>query len=150
MFSNTVFQAAHRYVGVREAGGVSSNLMVLAMLRLDAGWVEDDQTPWCSAFVNFVCWTIGAPRSRSLAARSWLLVGQDIPLTAARAENDVVVLTRGKLPQPPATVLQAAGHVGVYAGQDAKNVLILGGNQGDSVSIASYPKTRILGIRRLA
>jgi hypothetical protein len=28
-------------------------------------------------------------------------------------------------------------------------VLVLGGNQGDAVSIARYPVTKILGIRRL-
>lgn len=126
-----------------------SNPLVLAMLQTDANWVEDDETAWCSAFATFVCKFLGLPRSHSLAARSWLLIGTSIPLTDARAENDVVILSRGKNPQGP-SVLQAPGHVGFYAGQDASTVSILGGNQDDAVNIAPFPKSRILGIRRLA
>jgi hypothetical protein len=58
----TPFQVAHRFLGIREVGGATSNPLVLAMLRLDASWVEDDQTPWCSAFCNFCCFVLGAPR----------------------------------------------------------------------------------------
>lgn len=138
-----------RFVGIHETAGATSTPLVLAMLRLDTSWVEDDQTAWCSAFVNFVCFLLGAPRSRSLAARSWLLVGTSIPLTDARVGSDVVVLTRGNKP-PGADVIAAPGHVGFYAGQDAANVFLLAGNQGDAVNIAPFPKSRILGIRRLA
>ena len=36
------------------------------------------------------------------------------------------------------------GHVGFVVGEDDKgNILLLGGNQGNRVSIASFPKTRI-------
>lgn len=141
---------ALKFVGVRETAGVTSTPIVLAMLKLDASWTEDDQTSWCSAFVNWICWLLGLPRSRSLAARSWLLVGTSVPLTDARVGYDVVVLTRGPGKQPGADVIAAPGHVGFYAGQDATTVSILAGNQGDAVSIAAYPKARILGIRRLA
>lgn len=124
--------------------------MVLAMLQLDSKWVENDETPWCSAFVNFTCFMLpNVPRSNSLAARSWLLVGQSIPLTDARVGWDIVVMTRGKLPQPGPNVIKAPGHVGFYAGQDEKNVMVLGGNQGDAVNIAPFAKNRILRIVRL-
>lgn len=147
--TTTLFEVAQRFIGIKETAGATSTPMVLAMLRLDASWVEDDQTAWCSAFVNFVCFILGVARSRSLAARSWLLVGQSIPLTDARVGGDVVVLSRGSGKQPGADVITAPGHVGFYAGQDATNVLLLAGNQGDAVSIAPFPKSRILGIRRL-
>jgi uncharacterized protein (TIGR02594 family) len=145
----TPFKIAQRFVGVKEGPGAMNEPLVLAMLRLDARWVEDDQTAWCSAFVNFVCFLLELPRSRSLAARSWLTVGASIPLTDARPGFDVVVLKRGTGSQPGPDVLAAPGHVAFYAGQDAANVLLLGGNQGDAVSIARFPKARILGIRRL-
>lgn len=148
--TTTPFAVAQRFVGLKETGGATSTPLVLAMLRLDAGWVEDDQTPWCSAFVNFICFVLGVTRSRSLAARSWLIVGTSIPLTDAQVGHDIVVLTRGPGEQPPASVIAAPGHVGFYAGQDATNVYLLAGNQGDSVSIAAFPKSRILGIRRIA
>lgn len=144
-----LFTVAQRFLGIKETAGATSTPLVLAMLRLDASWVQDDQTAWCSAFVNFVCFILGMPRSRSLAARSWLLVGTSIPLTDAKVGNDVVILTRGTGKQPGPDVLAAPGHVGLYAGQDAANVLLLAGNQGDAVTIAPFPKSRILGIRRL-
>lgn len=144
-----LFSVAQRFLGIKETAGASSSPLVLAMLRLDSTWVEDDVTPWCSAFVNFVCFVLGAPRSRSLAARSWLLVGTSIPLTDARPGSDVVILTRGAGKQPGADVIAAPGHVGFYAGQDAANVYVLAGNQGDAVSVAPFPKSRILGIRRI-
>lgn len=148
--TTTLFEVAQRFVGIKETAGATSTPLVLAMLRLDASWVEDDQTAWCSAFVNFICFVLGAARSRSLAARSWLLVGTSIPLTDAKVGNDVVVLMRGTGKQPGADVIAAPGHVGFYAGQDAANVYLLAGNQGDSVNIAGFPKARILGIRRIA
>jgi uncharacterized protein (TIGR02594 family) len=145
----TAFGLGQRFIGTKEIAGTSSNPLILAMLKLDATWVEADSVAWCSAWLNFVCWLLGLPRSKSLAARSWLLVGTSIPLSDARVGFDVVVLTRGAGKQPPASVIAASGHVGFYAGQDDANVQLLAGNQGDSVSIASFPKSRILGIRRL-
>lgn len=145
----TPFAVAMRFLGVKETAGVSSTPLVLAMLKLDSSWVENDATAWCSAFANFCCFVLGLPRSRSLAARSWLLVGRSIPLSDAQVGYDVVILSRGTGKQPGPIVIAAPGHVGFYAGQDAKSVQLLAGNQGDAVSIASFPKARILGIRRL-
>jgi len=145
----TAFKIAQRFVGLKEVAGAMSEPLILAMLRLDAKWVENDETAWCSAFANFICHLLELPRSRSLAARSWLTVGQSIPLSDARVGFDVVILQRGTGKQPGADVLSAPGHVGFYAGQNASNVMLLAGNQGDAVSIAAFPKSRILGIRRL-
>ena len=145
----TAFDVAQRFVGLKEVSGPMSNPLVLGMLQLDTSWVQNDETAWCSAFTNFICHVLGLPRSRSLAARSWLMVGQSIALTDARPGFDVVVLSRGKLPQPDASVLQAPGHVGFFAGQDATSVQLLAGNQGNGVTVASFPKSRILSIRRL-
>lgn len=144
----SIFDMAQRYMGLREVSGATHNPHVLAMLQLDANWIEDDETAWCSAFVNYVCWTLGIKRSHSVAARSWLGVGRSVPLTEA-IRGDVVILSRGTLPQPGPEVIKATGHVGFYAGHDAAHVQLLGGNQGNSVSIASFSKNRILGVRRL-
>jgi uncharacterized protein (TIGR02594 family) len=151
MITTSAVKVAQSFLGVTEVAGHLSNPLVLGMLQLDSRWVEDDATPWCSAFVNLICRTLGLPRSRSLAARSWLLVGTSIPLTDARAEEDIVVLRRG--PDTPATgaaVITAPGHVGFYVGQTETHVSLLGGNQGNAVSVALYPKSQILSIRRLA
>lgn len=146
----TAFSIAQRFIGLKEAAGASSNAHVLAMLRLDAKWVQDDSVPWCSAFVNYVAWILRLPRSKSLAARSWLLVGQGVDHRDAKVGCDVVVLKRGTTEFGP-EVTNAPGHVGFFAGWDGdSDVLVLGGNQSDSVSVENFPKSRILGIRRLA
>lgn len=144
----TPFEMAQRFIGIKEVLGAKHNPLILAMLQLDAAWVEDDETPWCSAFVNFIHWLWHLPRSRSLAARSWILVGISTELRTARV-GDIVVLTRGKGPQPGLDVIKAPGHVGFYAGQTETTVEILGANQANTVSIASFPKSRLLTVRRI-
>jgi uncharacterized protein (TIGR02594 family) len=145
----TAFDLAQRFVGTKEAPGVAANPLVLSMLRLDAAWIVNDDVPWCSAFVNFIAWMLRLPRSRSLAARSWLIVGRTLQLADARIGSDIVILTRGGGEQPGPEVLGAPGHVGFFAGLDGADVLVLGGNQSDAVSIARYPASRVLGVRRL-
>jgi len=119
------------------------------MLRLDKTWPGDDDVPWCSAFVNYVTWLLRLPRSKNLLARSWLRVGVPIGINAAEAAFDIVILKRGEGDQPGPDVIDAPGHVGLFAGREGDNVLVLGGNQGDAVNLARYDVHRVLGIRRL-
>jgi len=79
------------------------------------------------------------PRSRSLAAASWLQVGQALELFVARVGFDVVVLER-----------EGGHHVGFFAGRDDKGkVLVLGGNQADAVNVAAFDEAKVIGVRRL-
>lgn len=135
----TALDVARRFIGLKEAPGVASSYLVMAMLRLDMTWPADDSVPWCSAFVNFVCWILRLPRSKSLAAKSWLAVGTLVPtIDQAEAGFDVVILTR-----------DGGGHVGFYVGHDAATVQLCGGNQGDKVDVSNFPLSRVIGIRRL-
>jgi len=145
----TAYQLADRFTGIEEVPGSVDNPQVMAMLRLDQSWPEGDEVPWCSAFTNYVCWLLRLPRSKSLRARSWLWCGWPVPLEAAAVGFDVVVLNRGPAPQPGPEVLEAPGHVGFYGGHEGSEVLILGGNQSNRVSLARYPVSRVLGVRRL-
>jgi uncharacterized protein (TIGR02594 family) len=147
----TAFDLAQRFIGTEEAAGASSNPQVLAMLRLDAKWAAGDEVPWCSAFVNYIAWLLRLPRSKSLAARSWLTVGHSVSLAEAKPDSDVVVLKRGSGQQPGPEVLRAPGHVGFFAGLDKDDtVLVLGGNQGDAVNVSRFKAVNVLGVRRLA
>lgn len=144
------YDLAQRYLGVEEVEGKVSNPTILAMLTLDFRWPEGDEVPWCSAFANWIAWHLNLPRSKSLMARSWLKVGTAVSLAEAQPENDVVVLRRGGGNQPDASVLNAPGHVGFFAGQGPGYVVVLGGNQGNEVSEVRFPASQILGVRRLA
>ena len=147
----TAFDIAQVFVGTKEIDGAMDNPQILAMLQLDNKWPQDDEVPWCSAFVNYVCKLLRLPRSKSLLARSWLEVGMGVDLEDAFPGFDVVVLKRGGGDQPGPENTTAPGHVGFYAGitADCEWVELLGGNQGDRVKISRYPVGRVLGVRRL-
>ncbi len=148
----SAFELAQRFVGVKEVPGSDSNPQVLAFLKLDQSWPGGDDVPWCSAFANYIAWLLRLPRSKNLAARSWLAIGRAVRIDEAAVGFDVIVLKRGGGDQPGPEVLAAPGHVGFFAGLEGNGarVLVLGGNQGDQVSVAPFPADRVLGVRRLA
>lgn len=140
---------AHKFVGTAEIAGAVHNPQVVAMLKMVNPTVNDDETPWCSAFVNYIAYLMGCEQSKSLAARSWLKVGKPVLLEDAAMGFHVVVLKRGVGDQPGPSVIDAPGHVGFFCGLDNGGVVVLGGNQGNSVSYSTFPKSRILGIREI-
>jgi len=146
----TAYDLAARFTGIKEMQGTVDNPMIMSFLKLDMDWPENDEVPWCSAFVNYVCWLLRLPRSKSLRARSWLQVGVPVGPDDARIGFDVVVLKRGPDPQPGPDVIEAPGHVGFYVGHGAEYVEVLGGNQSNTVKVSRYPLDNVLGVRRLA
>lgn len=150
MINISAYEIAQRFVGIKEVSGKATNPQILAMLQLDNSWPQEDEVAWCSAFVNYIAWLLRLPRSKSLRARSWLQVGTPVDLLSAKADCDVVILKRGDSIQGP-EVIEAPGHVGFFSGFDipTQRVLVLGGNQKDSVCVESFPASKILGIRRL-
>lgn len=147
----TAFEMGQRFVGeVQELPGAQQNPLIQWWHMLCAlGTDQPDETAWCSSFCNGVCWLLRLPRSKSAAARSWLTVGRAVTIDTARTGYDVVVLQRGEGAQPGPEVIQAPGHVGFFAGADATSVFILGGNQSNAVTVAAFPRARVLGVRRL-
>lgn len=144
-----IFELAQRYVGIREIADNQSHPLIQWWLSL-CGMSTDtpDSVPWCSAFINGLAWELRLPRSKSAAARSWLAVGIPIPLDQAQL-GDVVIFKRGDGVQPGPEVINAPGHVGLFAGREGNRLLILGGNQDDGVCIAGFGVNRVLGVRRL-
>ena len=146
------YELATRFIGeIREFPGSAHHPFIQwahMLCNLDPD--SPDEVPWCSSFVNAVCWILRLPRSNSAAARSWLKVGTSVDFNDIRL-GDVVVLRRGIGPQLGPEVLAAPGHVGFFAGYDVilGSILVVGGNQSDGVTIQSFKNDRILGIRRL-
>lgn len=145
----SAYEIAQVFIGTDEVPGKATNPQILAMLQLDDAWPTDDEVPWCSAFVNYIAFLLKLSRSKSLRARSWLEVGAGVMLERALVGFDVVILKRGTGEQPGPEVINAPGHVGFFSGYDADQVFLLGGNQGDSVTVVGYPRKRLLGVRRL-
>lgn len=123
--------------GVREIVGAKHNHRVLEYHAETRGRATEDETAWCSAYVNWCFDKAGIMPTRSAAARSWLNWGVALPRPVVGC---VVVLSRG--PNP------AQGHVGFLASLPSGGMVrLLGGNQANHVSIALYPQWRVLGYR---
>jgi uncharacterized protein (TIGR02594 family) len=128
--------AAWRELGTRETAGGGDNPRILAYFR-DAGHggITHDSTPWCAAFLGACLERSGLASTRSLLARSYL----DYADACAPRYGAIAVLSRGSDP--------AAGHVGFLLGATGESVVLLGGNQGDAVSVASFPAADVLAFR---
>jgi uncharacterized protein (TIGR02594 family) len=99
------------------------------------GGAEPDSVPWCSSFVNFCVERAGLQGTKSKMARSWVDWGVD---AADFVPGCIVVAQRGS---PP------SGHVGFYVGRENGRVRLLGGNQGDKVTIASFDGAKVIARR---
>lgn len=126
-------------VGVREKPGrdVEGRIAVYQeSTELDRNLAASDERPWCSDFVNFCVERAGLAGTNSAAARSWLGWGREI---AKPRRGAITVLSRGKL----------GAHVAFYVGRGPGKLVLrlLGGNQGNSVCVADYDVSRLLGYR---
>jgi uncharacterized protein (TIGR02594 family) len=133
---------AFKYLGEKEIKGPHHNPHILKWWKDLGEPYRDDETAWCGAFVGGAFRAVGLPTVKGAAgARNWtkLKVKLDRP-----AYGCVVVFWRGDRDG-------WAGHVGFVVGRDARgNLMVLGGNQGDMVSIkpfepATVPGNRVLG-----
>lgn len=130
-------QVARAELGVAEYRGGEHNPRIVEYHGATRAGEAPDEVPWCSSFVNWCFLRAGIAGTGSKAARSWEQWGVDVD---APTVGCVVVLSRG--PNP------AHGHVGFYVGPGARGTLrLLGGNQGNRVSIQSYPLSRVLSYR---
>ncbi len=97
----------------------------------------DDKVSWCSSFVHWTLAQAGIAGTGSALARSWLEWGA--PLAEPRP-GCVAVLWR-EAPQ------SWKGHVGFFVRADGDDVVLLGGNQLESVREHRYPRAQVLGYR---
>ena len=128
---------AWREFGETERVGPSENPRIVALFR-DAGHasVTRDEVAWCAAFCGACLERMGIRSTRSLLARSYLEWG--VALAKPRM-GAIAVFSRGSNP--------AQGHVGFWLGEAGDDVVLLGGNQSNAVSVARYPKQRLLAVR---
>lgn len=126
---------ARTHIGLREVPGPKNNGAILGWLRKLRAWWSDDSTPWCGTFAAMCLANAGlTPPKDWYRATAWLT----LPVALSRpAYGCVVVFTR-----------DGGGHVGFVVGKDkAENLMVLGGNQGDAVSIRPFALNRVAGYR---
>ena len=126
---------ARKYIGLKEIPGPKHNQSIQSWLHSLKAWWNDDETPWCGVFVAHCMQATGNPIPKNwFRAKSWLDWGDksDIPKLGC-----IVVFSR-----------TGGGHVGFVVGKDnSGRLLVLGGNQGNQVSIAPFDMSRVEGYR---
>ena len=121
--------------GVVELPGSDNNPRIIEYHATCTLKATNDETPWCSAFVNWCMVQAGFKGTANAAARSWLDWKAGCKIVAPRL-GCVAVFSRGAKPWE--------GHVGFFADEDDNYVRVLGGNQGNAVSVASQRKDKLL------
>jgi uncharacterized protein (TIGR02594 family) len=124
-------------LGQHEQPGTADNPRIINFYRqVGHPEIRHDDVAWCAAFVGAMLETAGLGSTRSLMARSYLDWG--MPLTKGRP-GAIAVFRRGGDP--------SSGHVGFWLGASGDRLQILGGNQGDAVSITTMAKADLIALR---
>jgi uncharacterized protein (TIGR02594 family) len=137
-----IIKEAVALFGTREIVGLKHNQTILAWAdAIGIGQlVNDDEQAWCGLFCGYV-----ATRAQKhvpmqswdiLRALKWVDFGKKVPPDQA-ALGDILIFKR-----------DGGGHVGLYVGEDAQYYYVLGGNQGNEVSITKIAKPRLYAVRR--
>jgi uncharacterized protein (TIGR02594 family) len=132
---------ARASLGLREAPGAANSATILGWARKLGTKIlgmlyNADSTPWCGLFVAHCMAEAGIePVKIAVRAKSWADWGANLRFSRL-APGAVLVFVR-----------EGGGHVGFYVGEDATHFHVLGGNQGDCVSIARLPKQRCIAAR---
>jgi len=122
--------------GTKETIGESDNPVILDWAtECGIRGYSGDDVPWCGLFLAVIAKRSGKKVPENpLWARNWSSWGEP-----SRPElGAVMVFSR-----------QSGGHVGLYVGEDSEYYHILGGNQGDAVSIDRIRKPRLLACRTM-
>lgn len=125
--------------GVEETVGVKHNPIIM-------GWAKElglgkvyvaDEIPWCGLFMAVIISRAKRPVvNEPLAALNWNNFGVK---ASTPMLGDILTFTR-----------KGGGHVGLYVGEDESAYHVLGGNQGNKVSIVRVAKSRLSEARRPA
>lgn len=139
--NSTIVKVAASQLGIKEIAGDQHNKAIVQYAQdIGATWINDDETPWCGVFVNWVLKESKYGFSSSARARDFETYGVE---TADPEPGDIVVFYRDGLES-------GKGHVAVFLGYNVEktHVFCIGGNQGNAVSIAKYGTDKITCFRR--
>lgn len=134
--SYELYQRALEEKGQHEIQGAEHNARIVEYHSATSLGASDDETPWCASFVNWVLKQCDYTGTNSAAARSFTRWGVKSELELGA----IVVLKRG--------TKSWQGHVGFYYSGDAEYVMLLGGNQGDAVSLQQFKRSDIIAVRK--
>lgn len=137
--SPKILVEAVKHIGIKEIVGSKHNPTILEWA--DAVGLRkvytNDEIPWCGLFIAYCAHAAGLQVvDKPLWALSWANYGTK---TSEPMLGDILTFKR-----------DGGGHVGIYVGEDAAYYHVLGGNQGNAVSVTRIAKSRLHQARRTA
>lgn len=121
--------------GQSELPGNLHNPRILEYHAATALHATNDETPWCSSFVNWCLKQASINGTNSAAAASWVSWGQ----ATSPQYGAIIVIYK---PNAANSSLTSSGnHVGFLVEESATHYKILGGNQSDQVKETKFPKS---------
>lgn len=126
---------ARKHIGTREIPGEKHEPKIIQWWKaIKRSGIKTDEVPWCAAFVGGCLEAVGVVSSRFESAKSYLVWGMKLVMPVYGC---IVVFER-----------EGGGHVGFVVGQDVNGrLMVLGGNQGNMVSIAPFDRARVSSYR---
>lgn len=125
---------ARKEIGQKEIAGHGDNPRILSYHASTTLKATNDETPWCSSFVNWCLKQVGIKGTDSAAAGSWLHWGTpSVPVPGAIT---VICSSKGT----DRSFSTSGAHVGFLLEETATHYRLLGGNQGNSVKESKFPK----------
>mgnify|MGYP003646658215 CR=1 FL=1 len=128
---------AVKLLGTKEVVGKVHNPVIL-------GWAKEvglskvytaDEIPWCGLAVAYAAHKAGVTVvEKPLWALSWANYGTKV---SEPMLGDILTFKR-----------DGGGHVGIYVGEDKDCYHVLGGNQGNAMSVSRIVKSRLYQARR--
>lgn len=122
-------------VDQKEIRGSQHNPRILAYHATTSLKANNDETAWCSSFVNWCLKKAGIKGTNSAAAASWLGWGRG----GSAKSGAITVIYNKKAINSGLT--NSGNHVGFLIQETSTHFHILGGNQGNQVKISKYPKS---------
>ena len=122
--------------GTTEVVGIKNNPVIMSWAEeLSLKQYNNDDIPWCGLYIGVIMKRAGRQVVKDpLWARNWANFGVAVKEPML---GDVLVFSR-----------ESGGHVGLYIGEDKASYHVLGGNQGNAVSVTRILKERLIASRR--
>lgn len=127
-------EIAELEIGVHEIRG-GENPRIIEYHSTTTLRAHEDETAWCSSFVNWCMKQAGFVGTNSAAAISWATWGQK--LTKPK-EGCIVVICQRFQGEDAKTGSTSGNHVAFFQKIEDNRICLLGGNQSDSVKISSF------------
>ena len=129
-------QAGLELLGTHEGAGGADNKVILDWAKEEGGDIakeyDHDVIPWCALFANHILTHVGLKGTETLWALDFAGKWPAIRLAAPAVGAFAPMLRNG------------GGHITVVVGKDQNgNIMGLGGNQSDQVSIAPFALSRL-------